>query len=163
MISLVWLALSLAAINRVRGGGCSFFNHLPGHTRLWAAALVAVACIPVGVVDAIVVAACYLAWAFLPWGRWYDLGALEGYPNRPPSRFEEILSSWFSEDATAFTIRNIIGLAPAAVLVHPLFLLLALFQTAAYGLGWSMSTKAPIRTAEYLTGALWGLFVWLLV
>jgi hypothetical protein len=161
MLELLGLCGAIAAINRLRGGGCPFFSKLPGHTRYYAAALVAaVSFIAVGWMDALLVGACYLAWALLPWGRWYDLGALEGYPNRPPTRFETLISRVAPDDAVAFTLRNCIALLPAAALLHPLFLGLALFQTAAYGIGWKYSPAAPIRTAEYLTGAIWGVFIW---
>lgn len=165
MLELALLLPVMAAINRVRGGGCSFFSRLPGHTRFYASGLMALTAAPLvsGPIEGVLVGVAYLCWSWLPWGRWYDLGALEGYPNRPPSRFEELLSKVAKDDATAFTARNLLGLIPAAVLLSPLFLLLALFQTAAYGVGWKLAPTAPIRLAELLTGALWGFFVWALV
>lgn len=111
------------------------------------------------------VAVSYLCWAWPPHGRWYDLGALEGEPNRPETWFE----AWINKaalgttDAVAFTLRNIIGVIPAAILLSPLFLLLPLFQTAAYGVGWQVDRVQAIRIAEYLTGAIWGVFIWALV
>lgn len=164
---MIWLAALVilgAAINRLRGGGCPFFSKLPGHTRFYAAALMGLIALPAGPIDAALVALCYLAWAMLPWGHWYDLGALEGYPNRPMSPVETIVSRLAGgEDAIAFTIRNLVGMLPAAVLLNPLFLILPAFQLAAYGVGWKMAPRAPIRLAEYLTGALWGVFIWILV
>jgi hypothetical protein len=164
MIWLAALVIGGAAINRVRGGGCPFFSKLPGHTRLYAAAMLGLLALPAGPIDAALVALCYLAWATLPWGHWYDLGALEGYPNRPLSPFEAIISRVAGgDDATAFTIRNVLGMLPAAVLLNPLFLILPAFQLAAYGAGWKMAPTGPIRVAEYLTGAIWGVFIWILV
>jgi hypothetical protein len=164
MIGLALLVPAIAAINRVRGGGCSFISSLPGHARFYAAAMVAaVSALVVGPIDGLVVGACYLAWALLPWGRWYDLGALEGYPNRPLSPVETIVNRLSGgEDAIAFTIRNLVGMLPAAALINPLFLILPAFQLAAYGAAWKWAPAAPIRLAEYLTGALWGAFIWAL-
>lgn len=165
MISLAYFILTLAAINRMRGGGCAFFNRLPGHTRLYAAALVAaVSVVWKGPLDGALVGLCFLAWSFPPWGRWYDLGALDDEPNRPETWFEAWIKKFaFGEDAVAFTLRNLVALMPAAILLSPAFVLLAPFITAAYGLGWKLDRARAIRLAEYLTGALWGVFVWALV
>ena len=165
MISLAYFILTLAAINRARGGGCPFFSRLPGHTRFYAAALVAAVSFPwKGPLDAALVGLCFLAWSWLPWARWYDLGALDGEPNRPETWLEAwIAKISFGQDAIAFTLRNLLALVPAAILLSPAFLLLAPFQTAAYGLGWRLDRAQAIRLAEYLTGAVWGVFIWALV
>lgn len=164
MIGLLWLAATVAALNRVRGGGCPIFNRLPVHTRIPAAALVAAVSFPVvGPLDAALVGLCYLAWSFPAWGRWYDLGALDTEPNRPPNQFELLIARITDEDAVAFTIRNVVALIPAMVALHPAFILLALFQTAAYGIGWKWGGLRAIPHAEYLTGAIWGVFIWALV
>lgn len=165
MISLLWLCATIAAINRVRGGGCSFFTRLPGHARFYAAALVAaVSFVPAGPVDAGLAGLCFLAWSWMPWGRWYDLGALEGDPDREETWFEAIVRKVSrGHDSIAFLIRNLVGLVPAAILLHPAFLLLAGFQTAAYGIGWRWGGVGAIRLAELLTGAVWGVFIWALL
>jgi hypothetical protein len=66
----------------------------------------------------------------------------------------------FGSDHVAFTLRNLICLIPAAILISPFFLLLSLVQTAAYEAGWRMTPASPIRTGELLTGAAWGAFIW---
>lgn len=147
-----------AAINRLRGGGF-FADKLPGHPRLYAAVLAAFAsALFIGPLDAVVVAACFLAWSWLPWGSWYGLGR---FPHPDETRFEAFVTKVsFGSDHVAFTVRNLIGLVPAAALISPLFLLLAPAQTLAYEIGWRTSRAAPTITGEWLTGALWGLFVW---
>lgn len=151
---------ALSAINRFRGGGL-YADRLPGHPRLYAAALVAaVSFFAVGPFDAALVGLCFLAWSWLPWGRWFDLGRMpDNYVERKPNDFE-ILINRLPNDHVRFTVRNLIGLIPAAALISPLFLLLAPAQTAAYEAGWRITPKAPTVTGEWLTGALWGLFVW---
>lgn len=165
MISFLWLVSTLAAINRVRGGGCSFFTRLPGHARYYAAALVmAVSFVPAGPVDALFAGLCFLFWSLMPWGRWYDLGALDEEPGRPETWFEKAISRLSrGSDGAAFLIRNVLGLVPAALLLHPAFLLLAGFQTAAYGIGWRWGGLGAIRLAELITGAFWGVFIWALL
>ena len=102
-------------------------------------------------------ALCFLAWSWLPWGHWYDLGRMG-----PPTAGNdfEILINRLPNDHVRFTVRNLIGLMPAAALISPLFLLLAPAQTAAYEAGWRMSPKTPTVTGEWITGALWGAFIW---
>lgn len=161
---LLSMMVGVAFTNRMRGGGCPFISRLPGHPRFYAAGIVGALSMWWGLVAALTAGACFLAWSALPWGRWYDLGALEGHPNRPMSPFEALLERLTGEeDALTFTLRNLLALVPAAVLISPLFLTLALFQTAAYGVGWKMAPAAPIRLAEYLTGTLWGVFLWALL
>jgi hypothetical protein len=158
MISLALLAGAMAAINRFRGGGL-WADRLPGHPRFYAAALVAaVSFLAVGPLDAAIVAGCFLAWSLLPWGRWYSLGR-GVVPGREPSDFEIIIGR-LPNDYARFTMRNAVGLIPAVAFINPLFLLLALVQTAAYEAGWRLSPATPIRTAELLTGAAWGAFIW---
>lgn len=159
MIGL-FLVPAFAVINRFRGGGL-YADRLSGHPRFYAAALVAaVSFWAVGPVDALVVAACFLAWSWLPWGRWFDLGRMPADAvARKPNDFEIIINR-LPNDHARFTMRNAVGLVPAIALLNPLFLLLAPAQTLAYEIGWRVTPRTPTVTGEWLTGALWGLFVW---
>ncbi len=157
------LVPALSAINRFRGGGlCA--DRLPGHPRLYAAALVAaVSFLAVGPFDAALVGLCFLAWSWLPHGRWFDLGRMpDDYVERKPSDFEIIIGR-LPNDHARFTMRNLVGLIPAIAFLNPLFLLLAPLQTAAYEIGWRVTPKTPTVTGEWITGALWGAFIWWLV
>lgn len=159
-ILLAALALACAVLNRARGGGL-YAEHLPGHPRLYVS--VAVALLAMLVTDpfqAAIVGGCYLAWSFLPWGRWYDLGRLpDDFVARKPNDFE-ILIGRLPNDHVRFTVRNLIALLPAAALMSPLMLLLAPAQTAAYEIGWRTTPRVPTVTGEWITGALWGGFIW---
>lgn len=158
MISLPVLVAALAAINHARGGGF-FADRLPGHPRFYAAPAVWFVCVLfIGPFDALAVAVSYLVWSLAPWGSWFKLGR-GTHPDE--TWFEAAVSKVsFGSDHVAFTLRNLLCLIPAAALIDPLFLGLALVQTAAYEAGWRLSPAAPIRTAELLTGAAWGAFVW---
>ena len=158
MITLPILVISLALINHARGGGY-FADRLPGHPRYYAAPAVAFICaLFVGPFDALLVGVSYLVWSLAPWGSWFGLGRL---PHPDESWFEAAVSKVsFGSDHVAFTLRNLICLIPAAILVSPFFLLLSLVQTAAYEAGWRLTPAAPVRTGELLTGAAWGAFIW---
>lgn len=159
-ILLAALAAACAVINRFRGGGL-YADRLPGHPRFYAA--VAVALVTMLVADpfqAAIVGGCYLAWAILPHGRWYDLDRLpDDFVARRPNDFE-ILIGRLPNDHIRFTVRNLIALIPAAFLISPLMLLLAPAQTAAYEIGWRTTPRVPTVTGEWITGALWGGFIW---
>ncbi len=153
----------MALINRARGGGL-YADRLPGHPRFYMAAATGLVTFPfIGPWDAAVVAACWLVWAFLPWGRWYDLDRLaDDYVQRKPNDFE-ILINRLPNDHVRFTVRNLIALIPAAVMISPLMLLLSPVQTAAYEFGWRTTPKTPTVTGEWITGAAWGAFIWWLM
>lgn len=152
---------AISAINRFRGGGL-YADRLPGHPRFYAAALVAaVSFLAVGPFDAALVGLCFLAWSWLPWGDWYDLGRLPGRPDA--SNDFEIIIGRLPNDHARFTMRNLVGLIPAIAFLNPLFLLLAPLRTAAYEIGWRVTPKTPTVTGEWVTGALWGAFIWWLV
>ena len=158
MIFLPFLMLGLAVVNYARGGGF-FADRLPGHPRYYAAPAVWFLCaLFIGPFDGLFVALAYLAWSLAPWGSWYGLGR---FPHPDETWFEAAVSKVsFGSDHVAFTLRNLLCLIPAAVLIDPLFLGLAFVQTAAYEAGWRLSPATPIRTAELLTGAAWGAFIW---
>jgi hypothetical protein len=138
----------MAAVNALRGGRCSWANSLPWHTRLTATVLVIGALLLVAPWKvALYLSACWLLWATLPWGEWYDLGHNGG-------------NVW--RDRALFFGRNLLALAPT-VLVNPLFLLVAVAQSAAYEIGWLFWRVNAIRMAEYITGLAWGIAFFLLV
>lgn len=154
----ILLISALATINRFRGGGL-YADRLPGHPRFYASVLVAAVVFPVvGWLNALLVGSCFLLWSWLPWGEWYDLGRIPGEPSGS-NTFERILNI-LPGDHLRFTVRNAIGLIPAIVFLHPLFLLLAPAQTIAYEAGWRVTPRTPTVTGEWITGALWGAFVW---
>jgi hypothetical protein len=159
-IMLAALAPACAVLNRFRGGGL-YADRLPGHPRFYVSAVLGLMCWPLfGWMAALSVAASYLCWSFLPWGRWFDLGRLpDDFVARKPNDFE-ILIGRLPNDHVRFTVRNLIGLLPAAVLISPLMLMLAPAQTAAYEIGWQTTPRVPTVTGEWITGALWGAFIW---
>jgi hypothetical protein len=155
MIGLLFIAFC-GVLNRARGGGL-WADHLPGHPRFYAAPAMMLAAIPVvGPLDAFYLGVSYLVWSLLPWGNWYDLGRL---PPREPRNDFEILVGRLPNDYARFTARNFIGLLPAAVLLSPVFLILAIWQIASYEIGWTVTAKQPITIGEVLTGLGWGLWV----
>ena len=157
---LVFIVL-LAILNRVRGGGFGG-DRLPGHPRLYVAAVVGVgSCSVVPWHTAASAALVYLAWSLLPWGRWADLGRLApGHVDavRAPSRFEMLIGR-LPNDHVRFTARNALALIPAMILIHPAFILLSLAQTAAYEIGWELAPQRSFEPQELLTGALWAVFI----
>ena len=147
---------ALAFINRVRGGGCKFFNEFPLHTRVWASLMVFIVLVPMTtLVTAAALAGAWFIWALLPWGRWYDLGRMANDPERKNTWLEAQLSK-VGNDHVAFTLRNVIALVPAAI-ISPYFMILAFLQTLIYEAAWTFWPSNPIRMAEYIMGAAWGL------
>lgn len=146
----------VGALNRARGGGFGA-SALPGHPRLWVSTLLGLAV--AALIDpstGAAVAASYLMWAWLPWGRWFDLGRSPKDPARSPSAFERAIEELFPGDHIRFTVRNLIALMPAAILLGWWFLLIAPAQTLAYEAGWRVRPANPIGPAEIATGMLWG-------
>jgi len=160
LLVLAFMVL-LAILNRVRGGGFGG-DRLPGHPRYYVAVAVgAASCVFLAWPDAVGVGLSYLVWSLLPWGRWADLGRL--HPDhideiRASSGFE-ILVGRLPNDHVRFTARNLVGLVPAVLLIHPAFALLSLAQTAAYELGWDIAPQRSFEPQELLTGALWAAFI----
>ena len=56
----------------------------------------------------------------------------------------------------ALMLRHAFGMLPAMFVVSPFAILAAPLIVIAYELGWRITPLAPIRTAELLTGAIWG-------
>lgn len=163
MIGALAFVAFCGALNRARGGGL-WADRLPGHPRYYvAAALALAAALVVGPMDAALVGVSYLVWSILPHGRWYDLGRLpDNFVGRKPSDFE-ILVGRLPNDHARFLTRNLIGLLPAMVLLHPAFAFLAVWQSASYEIGWTVTAKSPITIGEVLTGIGWGLWIALLI
>ena len=159
MLSLAVLVVAFALINRARGGGL-YAEHLPGHPRFYAAPIAMFVSAPfVGPIDAVLVGVSFLFWSLLPWGAWYDLGRLPR--DFPATWFEESIER-LPNDHVRFTARNIIALIPGAILLGWPLLLLAPAQTVVYEIGWRRTPQTPTVTGEWLTGAMWGVFVWFL-
>ncbi len=160
MLDMLALGLIGAAVNHARGGGFGA-SLLPGHARFYAAPAMGLASFPfVGPLDGFLVALCFLVWSLAPWGRWYDLGRLSPtYVDREETWFEAAVMRVAGNDHIAFTVRNLVCLLPAAILLSPLFLLLAPAMTLAYEVAWRATPSAPIRTGELITGAMWGALI----
>lgn len=158
MILDVLAVICCAILNRIRGGGLGG-DKLPGHARFWVAPVFGLVAGAHGLAYIPIVAVGYLFWAWLPWGRWYDLGRLpEGYPDtRPLSGFEQVVQK-LPNDYLRFTFRNGWGLIPLNM-INPFFILMAPIMTVLYEISWRVRPKEPISLAEYLTGALWGIFL----
>lgn len=163
-MTLAALVAACAALNRFRGGGLGA-DRLPGHPRFYVSAAIGLLTFALlgGPLAAAAAAASYLCWSILPHGRWYDLGRLpDDFVARKPNDFE-ILINRLPNDHVRFTARNTLGLLPGAALLSPFLLVLAPLQTLAYEFGWRVTPRVPTVTGEWITGGLWGAFLWWLL
>lgn len=151
-----------ALLNRVRGTDFLKNLGLPGHGRLYVSPVIAGLAYLVGASPWI--GLVYFVWSLMPWGRWFDLGRLPddfGRENKPPDAFERVINKIsFGNDHVALLLRHSLAL-PVAYFVWPWGLLFPPLALAAYEIGWLVTPKAPILTAELLTGALWGALIYL--
>lgn len=165
------LILLATVLNRLRGDASWMPSWLPGRALYYVSAAIGLASLLLFEPRiALAWSLAYLIWGSPAWGRWFDLGRLpDGYArNDDGSKFEQ----WITElaaghDHIAFFLRQLI-IVPGLWLVGfglgswwPLIFALpfALAVLGAYELGWRVSPKAPIRTAELFTGALWGVLI----
>lgn len=166
------LILLCAVINRLRGDGSWLPDPLPGRALYYCAALVGGASLLVADPrPALAWALAYLIWGSFAWGRWFDLGRLPDNHGRdaPAKGLEGFIDKLGrGNDHYAFLIRQVLFLVPALALVSvaimswvPLVLStpFALAILGAYELGWRLTPKQPILTAEVITGALWGALI----
>lgn len=159
MIAALIIA-AMAFLNRVRGGGFGA-EILPGHPRYYVTPVIGIlAWLWTGaIIMSVLFAACYLAWSLVPWGHAIGLGRWS--PSRAPAPLEETLIHWTNNPWLKLLSIEVVGLAPAMVLVSPFAAILPPFFVACYELGWRLRPKAPIELAELLVGVLWGaLLVW---
>lgn len=169
--------LAAALINRWRGGGVippEAFR-LPGHRRLWSTLLMtALATAHLDWRTALVFGACWLLWAALPWGRWYTLGRGDRDWSGEPDWFERLIESLplpqdddaprgsaqrIVDDHASLFLRNLVALAPLAVLISwPAALIVLVGMSVAYEIAWRAipEERGPTGWAEWVTGALWG-------
>lgn len=174
MIMLLILAVIVLCtiFNRLRGGGWEWLSklHLPGRELYYVTPLIGLtAWIVWPWQTAIMWAASYLFWAVWAWGMIFDLNRLpDGYgrtslvSNDPVER--ACMACAFGSDYLAMFWRHLMVL-PGLVLIGwwtghwwipalaPAF---AALVVLAYDIGWRTTPDSPIRTAELLTGALWG-------
>lgn len=151
MTVLVFIA-AMVFLNRFRGGGFGAAA-LPGHPRYYVAPMVFLfAGTVVPVLPAAGYALAYFAWSLMPWGHAIGLGRWS--PDRPPS----LVESWFMhEDNPWLRLLSIelAGLIPATLLVSAGAPVFGAAFVGCYEIGWRLTPKAPIQTAEILVGILW--------
>lgn len=146
----------MAVVNRFRGGGFGA-QYLPGHPRFWVTPIVAMlALFLVGPLQAVLMALAYLVWCWPPWGYLMTLGRTTP-AGRDISLVEQLcLDAALGNIWAALMLRHAFGMLPAMFVVSPFAILAAPLIVIAYELGWRITPLAPIRTAELLTGAIWG-------
>ncbi len=151
-----------ALLNRVRGTDWLKRIGLPGHGRLYVSPIIAGLAYLIG--SSPWIGLVYFVWSLFPWGRWQDLGRLpEGFGREgiEPDAFEKIINALsFGSDHVALLLRHSLAL-PVAYFLWPWGLLFPPLAVLSYELGWRVTPKAPILTAELLTGALWGVMIYL--
>jgi hypothetical protein len=144
-------------LNRVRGTDVLKRIHLPGHGRLYVSPAIALLAYFAG--SSPWIGAIYLLWSLPAWGRWQDLGRLPddfGREGVKPDLFERLIDACsFGSDYVALFLRHSLAL-PVAYFVWPWGLAFPLLAVGAYELGWRVTPKAPILTAELIVGAAWG-------
>lgn len=172
MIALALLILIAAALNRARGDASWMPSWLPGRALYYASAGIGIAsllCAEPRIAAAWAIA--YLLWGVPAWGRWFDLNRL---PDGWARAGEEmtLFERWITElsagnDHLAMFFRHLL-VFPGLLLVSfglwswvPVLLAIpfAALALGCYELGWRLAPKQPIRTAELLTGALWGALI----
>jgi hypothetical protein len=146
-----------AALNRVRGTDTLKGLGLPGHGRLYVSPVIAGLAWLAG--SSPWIGAIYLLWSLPAWGRWQDLGRLPDDFAREgvkPDAFEAVINKLsFGSDYVALFLRHSLG-TPVAYFVWPWGLAFPFLAVGAYELGWRVTPKAPILTAELIVGAVWG-------
>jgi hypothetical protein len=149
-----------AILNRVRGTDTLKRLGLPGHGRLYVSPAIAALAWLVG--SSPWIGAVYLLWSLPAWGRWQDLGRLPDDFAREgvkPDLFERLIEACsFGSDYVALFLRHSLAL-PVAYFVWPWGLAFPFVAVGAYELGWRVTPKAPILTAELIVGALWGALI----
>lgn len=159
------LIFMCAILNHIRGGGFGSDALLKPHPRFYVAPLMGLLAAN-GPYTMVCVSIGFLIWSWLPWGRWADLGRFaEGYPDyRPYSKFETLVERYTPKsDYVRLGVRHLIALLPLAATVNPLFGLMAPLFVISYELGWRFFPNMPYRVGEFLSGAVWGLFIWMLL
>lgn len=170
--ALALLILIAAALNRARGDASWMPSWLPGRALYYASAGIGIASLLFAEPRiAAAWAIAYLAWGAPAWGRWFDLNRLpDGWARagENPSTFEHWITDLAAgHDHIAMFLRQLL-VFPGLVIVSlglwswvPVLMTIpfAALALGCYELGWRLSPKAPIRTAELLNGALWGALI----
>lgn len=180
LLQVTIAVVTLAAINRFRGGGVipeRLFNP-PGHRRFWATPAVFLsACLLVEPVKAGLFALCWLSWALLPWGRWYTCGRGARVWSGEPDAFERAIE-WASarltgydralhqvhghrrilDDHICLALRNAVALPGLAVMSPAAAVGVLAGMAIAYEVAWRVFPEAqgPTASAEWWTGGVWG-------
>lgn len=177
-MTALFLVVACAALNRFAGGGMwlgELFN--PDRPdKLWGRALYP-ATVGVGLVAAIVVpwtaaaaiALAFIVWRSPAWGRAISLGNWSGAMEREPHPFEATLFRLAGDDPhLALFLRHLVMLVPGLLVVGLTIGLwqlvfaaapFAMLLTAAYVVAWKATPTAPIKTGEFICGALWGAMI----
>jgi hypothetical protein len=165
MINLFLIPV-FAVLNAYRGGG--FFAEqsrkiVKIHPRFQVTIIMfAILCFVTTPIVSGTVSLCYLISNLNGWGRWYDLGRLP--EEEPRDGFMEKYIDKLPNDHFRFLARHFYGLIPAYILLSPIFLLMPFLIVACYEVAWrEYENLNAIRPAEYAVGALWGLFIFLLL
>ena len=173
------LAFSLFVIgNGVRGGEWSnVFARLPGHTAIYVAILYGlIAAFMFGWIPGLITAVGYFIAIIPGWGMWFDLNRedernkLDKRWNTPYVKFFRTISG--GNDLIAMMWRYGLFFIPFAIATwiyndantSHMVLWHGVFGGLSYQIGWwlhDINPKIPpIRTAEYLVGAIWFFIVY---
>ncbi len=177
------VALSIALLNRFRGGG--FLSPVIPVKSLWLVfPLIGLIALPYqGVYQSIALSVAYLLWALPPWGLWFDHGRM-ALLNREYTKYEIAV-----ENVSGFITRRlgIHGYKPQDILSHffrhllivpaltiPYFVFgnamflyisipFAIAIVLCYEVAWILwdhkKTDSPIEAAELFVGCLWGALI----
>lgn len=173
MLSVMYVIVLCAILNRFRGGGVISYDLL-GHRRFWVTPFMAAVFYVMPnttVQDALFFGACWLLWAILPWGRWYTLGRGERHWSGTPDKFEQAIerigdraSNPIINDHICLSIRNILALLPTLIISPWIMPVIVLGMAISYELPWRFFPdgkykEGPTGYGEYLTGAFWGIAI----
>lgn len=172
MLNIAILVMIVAVLNRARGDARWMPSWLPGRALFYVSAAVGIASLLVTEPRiALAWSIAYLMWGAPAWGRWFDLERLpDGWARagEDPNTYEQwIIDLSGGNDHIAMFLRHLM-IVPGLLLVSfglwnlwPLAFALpfAALALGCYELGWRLTPKAPIRTAELFSGALWGVLI----
>jgi len=141
-------------LNRMRGT-TEWKGPLPGRPLWYVSPMIAgLAALILPWPQAVGFGLAYLFWGSFAWGFLFGLGRIVPTDRKISGLEATLLKLSRGNVHIAFCLR--MGFALPAAMMTPFALLFPLVALANYEIGWRLAPQAPIRLAEWLTGALWG-------